>query len=129
MKRAKATPGGTSNHTEVHPPEVTEQKGDLLIRDLLQQGIDSVHDMHVVNTDALTHRTKDPEKCLHEVEWEKKEDVYGGLPPAASELLPICCLSGWDAGGGGYGYPERVSHSHGHQVETDLLKDVWICQE
>ena len=29
--------------------------------------------MHVVNTDALTHRKKDPEKCLHEAKWEKKK--------------------------------------------------------
>ena len=35
-------------------PEVTEQKGYLLIRDLWQQGTDIVHDMCVVNTDALT---------------------------------------------------------------------------
>ena len=29
--------------------------------------------MHVVNTDALTHRTKDPEKCLHEAERGKNK--------------------------------------------------------
>ena len=63
VKRTNAAPagaGGTSNHAEVKPPEVTEQKGDLLIRDPWQQGTDSVHDMCVVNTDALAHRTKDP---------------------------------------------------------------------
>ena len=71
MKRTKAAPagpGGTSKHTELQPPEVTEQKGDLLIRELWQQETDSVHAMHVVNTDALMHRTKDPEKCLPEAE-------------------------------------------------------------
>ena len=50
-----------------------EQKGNLLIRDIWQQGTDSVHDMCVVNTDALTNMTKDPEKCLHEVEREKNK--------------------------------------------------------
>ena len=72
MKRTKAAPAGadgTSKKAVVHPPEVTEQKGDLLFRYLLQQGTDSVHNMRVVNTDALTYRTKDPVKCLHEVEW------------------------------------------------------------
>ena len=37
VKRMKATParaGGNSNNAVVQPPEVTEQKGDLLIRDL-----------------------------------------------------------------------------------------------
>ena len=36
-------------------PDITEQKGGLLIRDLWQQGTDSVHDMRVVNTDALLY--------------------------------------------------------------------------
>ena len=65
VKRTKASPagaGGTSNHIEVQPPEVTEQKGNLLIRDLWQQRTDSFHNMRVVNTDALMHRKKDPEK-------------------------------------------------------------------
>ena len=26
-----------------------------------------------MNTDTLTHRTKDPENCLHEAEWVKKK--------------------------------------------------------
>ena len=32
--------------------ESTEQKGDLLIRDLWQNGTDSLHDMRIVNIDA-----------------------------------------------------------------------------
>ena len=57
LKRTKAAPdrtGVTSTQSEVQPPEVTEQKGDLFIWDLLQKGTDSVHDMRVVNTDALS---------------------------------------------------------------------------
>ena len=69
-KTAPAGAGGRSNKPVAQPPEVTEQKGDLLIRDLWQQGIDSVHDMHVVNNNAPTLRTKDPVWCLHEVERE-----------------------------------------------------------
>ena len=75
MEKRKATPagaGGNTNHTVVQPPEVTEQKGDLLISELWQQGTDSVHDMRVVNTDSPMHRTKDPKRCLHEAEREKK---------------------------------------------------------
>ena len=69
MKRSKATTagaGGKTNHTVVQLPEVTEQKGNLLIHELWQQGTDSVHNMRVVNTDAPTHRTKDPARCMHE---------------------------------------------------------------
>ena len=75
VKRTKATPTGASgnkDHTVAPPPEVTEQKGDLLIRDLWQQGTDSVHDMRVVNTDAQLHTTKDPDQCLKEAKRGKK---------------------------------------------------------
>ena len=75
MKRTKATPVGASgnkDHAVAPPPEVTEQKGNLLIRDLWQQGIDSVHNMQVVNTDAQSHRTKYPEKCPKETERGEK---------------------------------------------------------
>ena len=68
VKRTKAAParaGGTNNNAEVQPPEVTEQKGDLLIRDIWQQGTDIVHDMRVMNTDTPMHRTKDPVRCVH----------------------------------------------------------------
>ena len=112
----------------MQPPEVTEQKGYLLIRDLWKQGTASVHDMPVVKTDALTHRKKDPEKCFHKAE-RGEYNVSGGLPPAASALLPPCRLGGRAAGGGGDGYPEKDSQLPGHQVETVLLKDVWIHQE
>ena len=54
-------------------PEVTEQKGDLLIQDLWQQGTDSVHDMLVVNTDTLSYVCKSLEKCLHEAKRGKKK--------------------------------------------------------
>ena len=75
VKRTKATPagvGGNTDHAVVPLPEVTEQKGNLLIRDLWQQVIDIIHDMRVVNTDAPTHRMKDTDRCLHEAERGKK---------------------------------------------------------
>ena len=59
VKRMKATPAGESgisSQSVAQLPEVTEQKGDLFIRDLWQQGTDSVHDMRVVNTDTPTHQ-------------------------------------------------------------------------
>ena len=71
VKRTKAAPDGSNGdrgQTTAQPPEVTEQKGDLLIRDLWKQGTDSFHDMRVVNTDTPTHYKKYPEKCLHEAE-------------------------------------------------------------
>ena len=55
------------------PPEVKEQKGDLLIRDLCQNRTDSVHNMRVVNNDANTHSIKTPEKLLQEAERGKNQ--------------------------------------------------------
>ena len=55
MKRTKATPAedrGNKDHAVAPPPDVTEQKGDLLFRDLWHQGTYSVHKMRVVSTDA-----------------------------------------------------------------------------
>ena len=75
VKSKKATPAGDSgnkDHTVAPPPEVTEQKGGLLIRDLWQHGTDSVHNMRVMNTNSHSHRTKEPERCLQEAERGKK---------------------------------------------------------
>ena len=42
--------------------EAMGQKGNLLICDLWKSGIDSVHNMRVVNTDAKSNSSKSPEK-------------------------------------------------------------------
>ena len=64
MSRTNPKPAG-SNLTKptdetTAAPQVTEQKGDLLIREFWKQGTDSVHDMRVVNTDALSYVRKSP---------------------------------------------------------------------
>ena len=75
MMRTKAQPDGPRDSTTLgnSPPEATEQKGDLLIRDLWANGTDSVHDMHVVNTDVKSYLERTPEKCLEEAERGKKK--------------------------------------------------------
>ena len=67
-----ARTSGITNTADT-PPEATEQKGDLLLRDLWQNGTDSVYDMRVVSTDAKSYREKSPEKCLEEAEKNKKK--------------------------------------------------------
>ena len=44
-----------------------------MLRDLWKNGTDSVHDMHVVNTDAKSYWEKSPEKFLEEAEKSKKK--------------------------------------------------------
>ena len=57
VKGTNAAPvgeNGDSGQPTAQPQEFKEQKGDLIIRDLWQQGTNSVHNMRVVNTDSLT---------------------------------------------------------------------------
>ena len=132
VKRTKAAPArarGKTDQAGAPPPEATEQKGDLLIRDLWQNGTDSVHDMHVVNTDAKSHRAKDPEKCLQEAARVKKRMYLESGLQQSRHFSPLFCLGRWTAGGGGDGNLEEVSQSPDHQVEATLLEDVWIRQE
>ena len=54
------------------PKDKGELKGDLLIRYLWMQGMDSIHDMRVVNTETVSYQSKTPEKCLDNADhrWE-----------------------------------------------------------
>ena len=72
LKAKQAGDSGTIDQDGAPPPEATEHKGDLLIRDLWQNGMDSVHGMRVVNTDAKSHSDKTPENYLQEAERGKK---------------------------------------------------------
>ena len=80
MSRTKPKPAEskltTPSDATTAAQEVTEQKGDLLIRDLWKQGIDSVHDMGVVSTDALAYVRRSPEKCLHEAKRGKRRYTW-----------------------------------------------------
>ena len=75
MTRTKYQPAGPRDSTTPgdSPPEATEQKGDLLIRDLWANGTHSVHDMRVGNTDAKSYWERYSEKCLEEVEKGNKK--------------------------------------------------------
>ena len=75
VTRTKAQPARPCDSTAsgTSPPEKSEQKGYLLIRDHWANGTDSVHDMRVVNTDAKFYWGRSPEKCLEEAERGKKK--------------------------------------------------------
>ena len=49
-----------------------DQKGYLLIHNLWNIWRDSIHNIHVVNTNALSYQNKSPEKCHLNVEKEGK---------------------------------------------------------
>ena len=71
-KENSASTKGTTVLDNMPPLEATEQKGDLLIRDLWHIGTESVHDMRIVNTDAKSHLAKTSGTCLREAEQAKK---------------------------------------------------------
>ena len=53
-RKAKVKGKATAESKEAPPLEEGEEKGDLLIRDLWTQGTDIIHNMHVMNTDAVS---------------------------------------------------------------------------
>ena len=76
VKRPNEKPDRTKATTlpsNMSPLEATGKKGDLLVRNLWQNGTESVHDMHVMNTDVKSHSAKTQEKFLHEVNKTKKK--------------------------------------------------------
>ena len=76
VKRLKvklARTKGTTIPEKTPPLEDTEQKGDLPIHELWQNGTNSVHDMQLVNTYAKSILAKTPEKCLQEADRAKKK--------------------------------------------------------
>ena len=58
---------------EAPPPEEWEEKGNLLIWDLWTQGADSIHELRVVKTDAVTYHSKTPDKCLETSKRKKNK--------------------------------------------------------
>ena len=132
VKRTKATAArdvGTTYQSGAPPPEVKEHKGNLLIHNLWQNETDSVHDMRVANTDAKSHMAKSVEKCLQEAERGNKMMYFEACLQQHRPSSPICRLAGWTVGGGGDGNLEEFIQSPGHQVEANLIEDMWIRQE
>ena len=73
VQGGKAKVKETGKGTEAPPPKEGKEKGDLLIRDLWNQGTGSIHDMHVVNTDAISYHSKTTEKCLETAKRKNKK--------------------------------------------------------
>ena len=71
VQEVKAHPEGSPHNNLPVATGTSEKKVDLIIRDLCQIGMDSIHDMRVMNTDALSHRNKSPYNFLHMAEKEK----------------------------------------------------------
>ena len=74
VREGKAHPAGSLHKNSPVATENSKQKGDLPIRNLCQIGMDSIHDMRVMNTDALSHQNKSSQKRLHTVDKDNKKN-------------------------------------------------------
>ena len=72
--------------------ESSEKKWDMIICNLCQQGTDSIHDMRVVNTDALTYQGQPTEKCLQTTEKYNKRKYLEACLQQQLNLSPFVVL-------------------------------------
>ena len=69
----------------------TEEKGDLLIRDLWKRGTDCILDMRVVNTDSPSYGLRDPEAVLRSAERAKKRKYLQACLDQRRHFTPFVC--------------------------------------
>ena len=55
-----------------------ELKEDILLWDLYLQGMDSIHDTRVVNTDAVSYQSQKPKKCMETTDQDNKKNYPHG---------------------------------------------------
>ena len=60
VQMTKTQPAWSTHQSLKNKSEVTEQRGNLMICNLLQNETDSVHDMRVMNTNSKYHLEKTP---------------------------------------------------------------------
>ena len=65
-----------------------------MIRDLWNQGTDSIQDMRVVNTDDISYQSKTPEKCLYSAEREKKKNYLNACLNMCQHYTPFVASVG-----------------------------------
>ena len=66
-----------------------EQKWNLQIHDLWKNGTNSVHNMHLLNTDSKSYLTKTPEGCRQDAAKEKKSIYLWGCLQQRWHFSPL----------------------------------------
>ena len=89
MQGEKAQPSRSIVPPYKNNPESIEQKGNLLIRDLYQNGTNSVHYMRVMNTDTKSHLSKTTYKCLQGADRGKKKMYLGACIQKCRHFLTL----------------------------------------
>ena len=73
VQEENSYPAGSLTKNLPESTEKLEQKGDPLILDVWQRGMDSINNIRVINTYSLFHWNKLPEKCLQTPEKNNKK--------------------------------------------------------
>ena len=73
VQSTKTHTSGFKPSSSIKKSEAKEQKGNLIISDLCNNGTDSVHDISVVNTDAKSCLTNTQDRCLQDAAKVKKK--------------------------------------------------------
>ena len=79
VREGKTQPAGSPQNNSSVATENSDQKGDLLIRNLWKRGADIIHKMRVVNNETLYHHNKSREEAK----------LPGSLNTEAATILPI----------------------------------------
>ena len=74
---------------ESPPPDEGGEKGDLLIWYLWKQEADGIHDMHVVNTDAVYYQSKTPDNYLETADCKKKKNYLQAYLNERRHFMPF----------------------------------------
>ena len=129
VKRPKENPARSKAKSSIPQLEATEQKGDLLIRDLWNNGTESVHDMRVMNNDAKLLLEKTPEKSLQESEQANKKMYLEACLQQRRHFPPFVASVDGLTGCGGVRYPENYIQLLRKKVAAALIQDVYIGQD
>ena len=73
-------------------PEGGDKKGYLLIRDIWAQGTEIIHDMCVVNPNAVSYQSKTPDTFLETDEREKKKKYINACLNESRKFIPFFAL-------------------------------------
>ena len=76
-----------------------KEKGGILIQDLWTQGTDIIHDMRVMNTDAVYYQSKPPEKFLETAERQNKKKYLNVCLNERRHFTPFFYIGGWPSWG------------------------------
>ena len=88
----KAQPMASPNNNLPVATENSDQKGELIIRDLWNRETDIICDMRVVNIDTISHKNKSLDKCIKDSEKDDKKKYMESCLHHRNNFYPFVVL-------------------------------------